>query len=257
MKEGLPNKNKINTINPKIMAILATMTVATFLFNKENKNIDMSNTLTEEMRKEVLVRLDELQSKHNRFSKEKDSSKKAGIMTSAEIQEMKNLFVIIYAPLAQKISQKYGIPVSVSLGQAMLESGSGSSDLARNANNLFGIKHMKHCKEKFKDKNLKCCIQYADDEVFDRFLRFKNVEESFKAHAMMFYKDRNNTKDRKSGNYRSCFDCANEDYVCWLREIKSAGYATDPDYVEKVIRMIEENKLYLFDKDGVYDTSIE
>lgn len=129
----------------------------------------------------------------------------------------------------------YGIPASITLGQAVLESGFGNGYLARVANNHFCIK----CKSTWTGKT----ITHADDRPDDCFRVYDTAEESFEDHADFL----------STGNrYEFLFAYDIDDYKSWAKGLKKAGYATASDYADRLIGVIERYHLYLFDrKDGL------
>ena len=134
-----------------------------------------------------------------------------------------------YYPLAIEQMKQYKIPASITLAQALLESNAGQSDLARNANNHFGIK----CHNWSGDKTYK-----DDDQVDDCFRVYKSVRDSYEDHSIFL----------KSGKrYASLFTLSPTDYVGWARGLKLAGYATNPAYADKLIHIIESYNLDRYD----------
>lgn len=119
----------------------------------------------------------------------------------------------------------YGIPASIILAQGILESGAGGSELARNANNHFGIK----CTTDWMGGSY-----YYDDDARDECFRvYRDAGESYKDHALFLQRPR----------YQTCFEIAVEDYEGWAHRLKQCGYATDPNYPKKLIRIIEDYRL--------------
>lgn len=142
-----------------------------------------------------------------------------------------NEYIARYSPIAIEHQEKYGIPASITLAQGILESNNGNGRLAVEANNHFGIK----CKKNWTGMT----ISHDDDAKGECFRKYNTAEESYEDHAS--YLD---TQPR----YDSLFRHSETDYAAWARGLKAAGYATDPLYAEKLIRIIEENRLYLFDR---------
>lgn len=122
-----------------------------------------------------------------------------------------------------------GIPASITLAQALLESDNGNSPLAVYANNHFGIK----CK----NWEGPTFIQ-DDDEKNECFRKYYTVLESYQDHS-------NFLKTRQ--RYAPLFALNHLDYKGWAQGLKQAGYATNPRYPELLIKIIEDNKLYEFD----------
>lgn len=125
--------------------------------------------------------------------------------------------------------EKYGIPASIKLAQAILESGSGNSALAREANNHFGIK----CGGTWTGRS----VAKADDNPNDCFRVYDNPEQSFKDHSQFLLRKR----------YEKLFSLNKNDYKGWARGLKEAGYATNPRYPELLIDLIERYELYKYD----------
>ena len=122
-----------------------------------------------------------------------------------------------------------GVPASITLAQGSLESGNGTSTLATQANNHFGIKCHGWSGAVF---------HHDDDRKSECFRSYKNAEQSFGDHSdFLRYNDR----------YSFLFDLEPTDYKGWAHGLKKAGYATDPSYAEKLIRIIEEYELYKYD----------
>ena len=131
--------------------------------------------------------------------------------------------------------ETYGIPASITLAQGLLESASGNSELARKSNNHFGIK----CKSTWTGDR----VYHDDDAKGECFRAYATVEESYEDHA-----DFLNANKR----YDSLFSYATDDYQSWAHGLKAAGYATAPDYAERLIKIIEDEHLYLLDRaDGM------
>lgn len=119
----------------------------------------------------------------------------------------------------------YGIPAAITMAQALLESSAGQSELAQNANNHFGIK----CTSEW----FGAVYYYDDDSKGECFRQYGNAAESFKDHSLFLQRPR----------YTTCFEIAVEDYEGWARRLKECGYATDPNYAPKLIKIIEDYRL--------------
>jgi LysM repeat protein len=123
----------------------------------------------------------------------------------------------------------YGIPASITLAQGILESGSGSSSLAKYANNHFGIK----CTSDWKGK-----AYYKDDDKSDDCFRvYKDARESYKDHSEFLKRKR----------YSFLFELDKNDYKNWAIGLKTAGYATNPKYPDLLIGIIEKYQLNKYD----------
>jgi len=119
----------------------------------------------------------------------------------------------------------YGIPASITMAQALLESAAGQSELAQNARNHFGIK----CTSEW----FGGVYYYDDDSKGECFRQYRDAAESFKDHSLFLKRPR----------YTTCFEIAVEDYEGWARRLRECGYATDPNYAPKLIKLIEDYRL--------------
>lgn len=143
-------------------------------------------------------------------------------------------YIEAYKGIAIREMNQYGIPASIKLAQAILESGNGNSYLAREANNHFGIK----CGGVWKGKS----VTRSDDNPNDCFRVYKDPEESFKDHSQFLLRKR----------YEKLFALNKNDYKGWARGLKDAGYATNPRYPELLIDLIERYELYQYDRVETY-----
>jgi len=136
-----------------------------------------------------------------------------------------------YQLLAISEMSRSGIPASIKMAQACLESGDGNSTMARESNNHFGIK----CKGNWiGEKSF-----HDDDEKNECFRKYDRVEDSYIDHTNFLMSQQ---------RYNSLFQLSSTDYTAWAKGLKKAGYATDPAYDRKVIEIIEENKLWQLDR---------
>ncbi len=150
----------------------------------------------------------------------------AGAVTSVTPQQE---YIAKYSRIAVEEMYRSGVPASITLAQGLLESGYGRSELAVKANNHFGIK----CHD-WKGPS----VSYDDDRKGECFRKYEHASASFMDHSdFLRYRDR----------YKFLFDLPVIDYKGWAYGLKKAGYATDPAYPAKLIRLIEENKLYEYD----------
>lgn len=132
--------------------------------------------------------------------------------------------------LAIQSMEEYGIPASIKLAQALLESSNGNSILAIEANNHFGIK----CKSNWAGLT----ISHDDDAKNECFRKYKNIYDSYRDHSDFI---------TNSSRYRFLFDLSPTDYEGWARGLSYAGYATNPDYANLLIKTIESHELYKLD----------
>lgn len=150
---------------------------------------------------------------------------------SAQTKYTRQEYIAKWADVAIEHMEIYGIPASITMAQAILESGNGNGTLARTANNHFGIK----CGSQWTGDK----VYHDDDAKGECFRAYPSADESFKDHAEFLH-----TRSR----YQFLFDYATDDYTNWAKGLKQAGYATAPTYAESLIRIIETEKLYLLDR---------
>jgi flagellum-specific peptidoglycan hydrolase FlgJ len=134
-----------------------------------------------------------------------------------------------YKDISIREMKQFGIPASITLAQAILESGTGNSDLARYAYNHFGIK----CTADWGGKG----YYKDDDQKNDCFRVYNNPEESFKDHSAFLKRKR----------YAALFELDRNDYKGWAFGLKQAGYATNPSYPQLLISLIEKYNLQAYD----------
>jgi flagellum-specific peptidoglycan hydrolase FlgJ len=137
-----------------------------------------------------------------------------------------------YKEIAKDNMLKNGIPSSITLGQAILESGAGTGPLSVQANNHFGIK----CHVEWNGPS----IRYTDDEENECFRKYDDPSLSFKDHSYFL---------ASRPRYASLFQLDKTDYKAWAIGLKAAGYATDPKYPDKLIALIERYELNRFDSE--------
>ncbi len=135
-------------------------------------------------------------------------------------------YITQYKAIAMKEMKRTGVPASITLAQAILESKSGESDLAKNHNNHFGIK----CKSDWTGAKT-----YQDDDAKQECFRvYEAAELSFKDHS-------NFLKNRP--NYVDLFLLDPVDDTAWAYGLKKAGYATDSEYPKKLLKIIDDYEL--------------
>jgi flagellum-specific peptidoglycan hydrolase FlgJ len=138
-------------------------------------------------------------------------------------------YIAQYKNIAMSNMKVYGIPASIILAQGILESGAGKGDLANRANNHFGIK----CHDWVGES-----VRHDDDASQECFRKYNDPSESFEDHALFL---------TGRGRYSSLFSLAKDDYEAWAKGLRSAGYATDPRYPQKLISYIQRYDLGRFD----------
>ena len=159
------------------------------------------------------------------------------LFAAADGDTAQDRYIAKYSAIAISEMQRSGIPASITLAQGMLESRYGLSSMATDGNNHFGIK----CHRDWKGKKM----YYDDDAPHECFRVYRSAEESFRDHSdFLRYWDR----------YKPLFELDPTDYKGWAHGLKKAGYATDPAYATKLIKIIEQYKLYRFDTGSAGET---
>ena len=155
------------------------------------------------------------------------------VSLSAAERQTREEYVEKYKAIAIAHMERYGIPASITMAQGILESDSGNSRLSTSSNNHFGIK----CKKSWTGDR----VYHDDDAKGECFRAYPSVEASYQDHADFL---------DQSPRYDSLFAYPSDDYRSWARGLKAAGYATAPDYAERLVKIIESMKLYLLDKEN-------
>ena len=135
-------------------------------------------------------------------------------------------YVSAYKDLAIDEMVRSGIPAAVTLAQGILETAGGQSDLAALANNHFGIK----CKSEWTGETM----LHNDDAKGECFRKYSCVKDSYKDHSDFL---------RSRPCYAFLFKLDPTDFEGWAKGLRRAGYATNPAYAQKLIKLIVENDL--------------
>src|SRR5476649_1691290 len=168
---------------------------------------------------------------NSRARRNNESIQKANAAAIAGYTHITSLeYIDRYKNTAIQEMNLYGIPASITLAQGLFESGSGNGELARVANNHFGIKCSPDWKGKsyFKD----------DDNKNDCFMVYDRPEDSFRDHSNFL----------KKKNYARLFELDKNDYQGWAYGLKQAGYATNPKYPQILIGIIQKYNLDQYDQ---------
>ena len=142
------------------------------------------------------------------------------------------LYIENYSPIAKEEMLQYGIPASITLAQGILESGAGRGELSVKSNNHFGIK----CHKGWTGGR----VYHDDDKLQECFRKYKDPKYSFRDHSLFL---------TQRSRYNDLFQYKKDDYKSWAKGLKKAGYATDPKYPDKLIRIIETYELNIYDEE--------
>ena len=154
-------------------------------------------------------------------------------LLSVSAPDARKVYIEKYSSIAVEEMKRTGVPASITLAQGILESDAGRSRLATKANNHFGIK----CHNDWKGRT----IREDDNQRGECFRVYPSEASSFKDHS-----DFLRSRDR----YKSLFELEQTDYKGWAEGLKKAGYATDPAYASKLIKLIEDYELWRYDDDA-------
>lgn len=150
-------------------------------------------------------------------------------LANAQRNAVYERYVDQYKQTAIDQMNRYGIPASITLAQALLESGAGQSDLAKRSNNHFGIK----CGSDWRGPS----VSHDDDRKGECFRKYTYVSESYEDHSKFLKRDR----------YARLYSLAPDDYKGWAKGLKACGYATLSTYADRLIKIIEDYDLHQYD----------
>lgn len=149
---------------------------------------------------------------------------------ASELQLVWLKCMVVAAQLSQR---KYGVPASVTLAQAILESGWGSSQLARRCNNFFGVKALPgQAYEQFTTREV---VTGRSVNELARFAKYPSAIESFEAHGRLLA-----TQYKGAMKYR-------EEPLMFCVALSQGGYATDPEYAPMLHALINQFDLEQYD----------
>ena len=162
----------------------------------------------------------------------------AGRMTRKE----QLAFIARIAPAAQQSAAQTGVPASITIAQAILESGWGASGLAKQANNFFGIK-ARRADDYAEFKTTEFRNGIAGKELA-RFRKFTSEAQCFRAHAALL---------SQTERYRPAMADADDPFV-FAAKLRECGYSTDPAYASKLAGLITDFSLLGYDVKGPAET---
>jgi hypothetical protein len=164
----------------------------------------------------------------------------ANSMGAADLIPSRVNYIERYKDLAIAEMERSGVLASIKLAQGILETNDGTSQLATYANNHFGIK----CKNDWTGETF-----FVEDDDYDS--EGKLMKSCFRAYGSDFESYINHTEFLlKNPRYQVLFSYGT-DYKKWAYGLKESGYATNPVYAEKLIKVIEEYRLYEYDRQAI------
>lgn len=156
------------------------------------------------------------------------------------VQQEHNAFIKKIAPYAVTLGKQYGVLPSITIAQAILESNWGTSSLASQYNNYFGIKGEDPANTKVLQTK-----EYTDGQwitINGRFRVYSDFRESMKDHTQLLV----NGTSWNSQQYKQVLQ--SKDYIDAAVALQADGYATDPGYTSKIIRIIQKYNLKKYDQ---------
>jgi flagellar rod assembly protein/muramidase FlgJ len=145
-------------------------------------------------------------------------------------------FIMRLTPSAVESQRKLGVPASITIAQAALESGWGESGLARAGNNLFGIKADSRWRGETLTLNTREFIKGQWVVVPALWRKYPSWQASIDDHAAFL---------KQNPRYKACFLCTTAS--AFAQALAQAGYATDPDYANKLIALMSKHQLQSLD----------
>lgn len=145
-------------------------------------------------------------------------------------------FIVLLSAGAQEADKRTGVPASISIAQAALESAWGESELAKSGKNLFGIKADSRWRGEILTLDTKEFMRGQWVVVAAKWRKYESWQASIDDHATFL---------KQNPRYLPCFQCLSAD--AFVRALAKAGYATDPAYVDKVLGLMKQHNLISLD----------
>jgi flagellar rod assembly protein/muramidase FlgJ len=145
-------------------------------------------------------------------------------------------FIFRLTAAAVASAKTVGVPASITIAQAALESAWGESGLTKAGNNLFGIKADSRWRGQTLTMNTKEFIKGQWVVVPALWRKYPSWQDSIDDHAAFL---------RRNPRYKACFACTTAQ--AFAKALSQAGYATDPAYSDKVIGLIKQHNLLALD----------
>lgn len=187
---------------------------------------------------------------HLKSNDEKEAIEKLNILKNNYIHTElvndvdKKKFISNVESIAYENYKKYGILPSITISQAILESGWGESTLSSEYNNLFGIKADNRWDGNSVDLET---MENYDDVIVGAFRAYDSLKESIRDHGKFLYE---NERYAQNGLFNG------KTYKEQAQALENAGYSTAKDemgnliYADKLVKVIQENNLMIFDTEA-------
>ncbi len=243
--DGVRYKNDFSKADKEEIVTLANMFLAK---NTSGNNIGKSNYKLVSI-EEVLDKLSLKKSEKQKVYRYIEDLKPVALNNRLKDDPSYKKFIDELTPTAIDIYNKYDILPSVTIAQAILESGWGKSELTSKSNNLFGIK----ADSSWKGKSvLMKTSEYYNKIINDSFRVYASKGDSLKDYGEFLYK---NKRYKEQGVLTAL------NYKDQAEAIEKAGYSTIEDkkgnqvYADLVIKIIKENNLQLIDNKAQLEKS--
>ena len=158
-------------------------------------------------------------------------------------QDEKIKFIKKVSELSYENYEKYKILPSITVGQAILESRWGESDLSKNSNNIFGVKADARWNGKVVEVNTS---ENYDDKIVAKFRKYDSIKDSINDHGKFLTE---NKRYEESGLFKATH------YTTQAQALEDAGYATKKNedgeliYADILIALIKKYNLQLLDRE--------
>jgi flagellum-specific peptidoglycan hydrolase FlgJ len=187
------------------------------------------------------------------FTSKKDLSEKIEklkltIFNGVNISKENRNFIEGLIRVSLEEQERFGIPASIKIAQAVIESGWGRDGLAKNYNNYFGIKHKRYYNE-IEKKLIGAPILVTTHEYNkskqkyykkDNFITYETRWSSIRHHSI-FLKER--IDKGQNAAYVKLRTTDIHDYKAWAKNLQKTGYATSPHYAKNLIKVIKTYNL--------------
>lgn len=203
--------------------------------------LNLRSNISQEIRGLQEVAAMESKEQENTIGESNVDTTNQEVYSNTYIDSEKMAFIESISEGAISDYNKYGILPSITMAQAILESGWGNSELAVTHNNLFGIKA--DLRWNGAVATIVTNENYNDSTVAN-FRKYDSINESIEDHGKFLYE---NSRYAEYG----LFD--GKDYKAQAQALEDAGYSTvknengEPIYADKLISIIEKYNLMQYD----------
>ena len=250
-------ENKISIKDVKFILLIIIVIYILILANKNNKVKNTAKSHSEEEYNDTEY-ISEKDLKEfepvatNYLSKEVLNERieklKLTLFKGVNISKENRIFIEGLIRVAVEEQERFGIPASIKIAQAIIESGWGRDGLAKSHNNYFGIKHKRYYNE-IEKKLVGAPVLVTTHEynksrqkyyIKDKFITYETRWASIRHHSL-FLKER--IDNGQNSAYVKLRTTDIHDYKTWAKHLQNTGYATSPRYSKTLISIIESYNL--------------